>query len=75
MQRYKRLEAELTELKNDLNEMEKNIKSGEGEKPDGFEPENLVKEVDKLQTQINTLHLESIGLGKNVTDLDSKAKK
>lgn len=55
--------------------MEKNIKSGEGEKPEGFEPADLVGEVEKLQKQINTLHLQSIGAGKSVSDLDSKAKK
>ncbi len=55
--------------------MEKTIANGEEEKPKDFEPSSLVNEVEKLQKQIGSLHLQSIGAGKNVSDLDSKAKK
>lgn len=72
MQRFKRLEAELAELKIDLNDMEKSLKNGESDKPEGYEPTTLMSEVENLQKQINSLHLQSIG---TVTDLDSKEKK
>ena len=54
--------------------MEKAVANGE-DKPIDFDPSNLVNEVAKLQTQINSLHLQSIGNGKNVSDFESKTKK
>ena len=74
LQRFKRLENELEVLKQDLKTMEKAVANGE-DKPVDFDPSTLVDEIAKLQTQINSLHLQSIGSGKNASDFDSKAKK
>ena len=54
--------------------MEKAVAIGE-DKPIDFDPSIMVDEVAKLQTQINSLHLQSIGNGKNASNFDSTTKK
>ena len=74
MQRFKRLERELNELKRDLNEIE-NVsanKENQEQSSNDFDPIELTKQLENLRKQINVSHLQSIGVR---TDLDSKSKK
>ncbi len=75
IQRFKRLEAELTHLKNDLNEMDKLTDEDTDKQLVGFDPITLAKQVEELQDKVKTLHLETIGAKVDINKLNNKAKK
>lgn len=75
MQRFRRLENELNELKSDIEEMQKEKNDDHTVKLANLQPTELLVEVDKLQKQINSLHLQSIGANEKLSNLDNKSKK
>lgn len=75
LQRFKRLEAELTNLKEDLKEMDEFASEEDKKQLIDFDPVNLSKQVDELQAKVKTLHLETIGAKVDVDKLNNKAKR
>lgn len=75
LQRFKRLEAELSDLKNDLTEMDKYASEEDKKQLIDFDPINLSKQVEELQGKVKTLHLETIGAKVDIDKLNNKAKK
>lgn len=76
VQRLKRLERELTELKTELNQVENETsKDEEKKKLLNFDPIDLTKQVEGLQKQVKNLHLQSIGAKTDISELDNKTKK
>ncbi|RNA23256.1 dynactin subunit 2 isoform X2 [Brachionus plicatilis] len=76
VQKLKRLEKELAELKVELNQVETLTSADEEKKKNlNFDPINLTKHVESLQKEIKNLHLQSIGSKSDITFLDNKAKK
>ena len=75
MQRFKRIERELNELKNDLKEMDQFATEEDKKQLIDFDPINLSKQIEDLQIKVNTLHLESIGAKVDVNQLNNNAKK
>lgn len=75
LQKFKRLERELNELKVELTQADKVASENEKLNSLNFNPVELTKEVENLQKQIKSLHLQSIGAKINISDLDNKAKK
>lgn len=75
VQRFKRLETELANLKVDLNDMDKFACDEANKQLIGFDPITLSKQVEELQTKVKTLHLETIGANVDVNKLNNKAKK
>ena len=61
IQRFKRLEKELKELKDDLKDMN-NSDLSEDKQAMNFNPVELAQQVESLQNQVNSLHLEAIGV-------------
>ena len=74
LQRFKRLENELLELKRDISQMENN-ENGEIKPETSFDVATLTKQLETLQKQINSSHLQSIGARVNSLQIDNKAKK
>ncbi|CAF0838503.1 unnamed protein product [Brachionus calyciflorus] len=76
VQRLKRLEKELTDLKAELNQVN-NLTDQDEEKKKmiNFDPLELTKQVEVLQKQVKNLHLHSIGAKTDISDLDNKDKK
>lgn len=72
LQRFKRLECELKELKDDLKEMND---SNTNQDITNFHPIELAQQVEGLQKQVSLLHLEAIGAKVNLSQTDNKSKK
>ncbi len=75
IQRFKRLQAELANLKSDLVEMDKFSDEETNKQLVGFDPITLSKQVEELQEAVRTLHLETIGAKIDINKLNNKAKK
>jgi hypothetical protein len=76
LQRFKRLELELNELKSDIAEMDKLKNSGETSTITAdFNSAELTKQLESLRNQINSSHMQSIGARTNASQLDNTAKK
>lgn len=75
LQRFKRLEIELSSLKNDLVEMDQFASEEDKKQLIDFDPINLSKQVEELQSKVKTLHLETIGAKVDINKLNNKAKK
>lgn len=75
LQRFKRLEQELNELKRDLSEMESSPSNDSSDNKPSYDPIELTKQLESLRNQINSSHLQSIGARVNASQLDNKAKK
>jgi len=75
IQRFKRLQAELANLKSDLVEMNKFSDEETKKQLVGFDPITLSKQVEELQEAVRTLHLETIGANIDINKLNNKAKK
>ena len=73
--RYKRLEIELSELKKDLLNMEKFASEEDKQTLINFNPVDLSKQVENLQKEINSLHLQKIGARVDASKLDNKTRK
>lgn len=74
IQRFKRLEKELKELKDDLKDMN-NSDLSEDKQAMNFNPVELAQQVESLQNQVNSLHLEAIGAKSGNSLPDNKSKK
>lgn len=74
IQRFKRLEKELKELKDDLKDMN-NSDLSEDKQAMNFNPVELAQQVESLQNQVNSLHLEAIGVKSGNSLPDNKSKK
>lgn len=75
LQRFKRLETELADLKNDLADMDKFASEEDKKQLINFDPVDLSKQVEELQTKVKTLHLETINAKIDIDKLNNKAKK
>ena len=75
IQRFKRLERELKELKHDLNEMNNSNAIEDNIMLNNFNPMELAKQVESLQKQVNLLHLEAIGAKVDPMHTDNKSKR
>lgn len=75
IQRFKRIERELKELKQDLNEMNILNNAEENLILTNFNPMELAQQVEGLLKQVNLLHLEAIGAKIGPLQTDNKSKK
>jgi len=66
---------ELVELKKDLINMEKFASEEDKQTLINFNPVDLSKQVENLQKEINSLHLQKIGARVDASKLDNKTKK
>jgi hypothetical protein len=66
---------ELVELKKDLINMEKFASEEDKQTLINFNPIDLSKQVENLQKEINSLHLQKIGARVDASKLDNKTKK
>ena len=74
LERFKRLERDLNELRADIKQMSE--ENGNNETPDkNGDLVELIKQIEGLQKQTADLHMESLGLKSNASQLDDKNKK
>lgn len=73
LQRFKRIEKELNDLKSDLVSNKYNEEISES--TIGCDPVELLNQIETLQKQIANLHLESMGLKSESSNVDNKTKK
>jgi hypothetical protein len=72
VQRFQRIEREAADLKRELTDLNKFVNQNQNEnQPLGFNPIDLAEQVEKLQKQIGSLHLLSIGAKNENTDLQA----
>jgi hypothetical protein len=75
LQKFNRLEKELKELKDDLNEMNNYATDEDKNSLVNFNPIDLSKQVEELNLKVKNLHLEAINSRTSVNQLNNKAKK
>lgn len=73
VQKFNRLQREMDQLKQELNELKLNEKNENVSLE--FDPIELLKQVENLKKQVTNLQLEQIGAKQSVTNLDGSTKK